>query len=163
MSITKVWTEEDDAALKRLAAEGASAREIGDALGRGRNSICGRAWRLGITLSGMKKPGGKPRKVRPRVPKLKLVPRVQLQQTQQPRVVLPLAEALPVEAAFIPPSPVTWEGLHEGCCKWPVGDLFCGEAAMPRKPYCERHAGMGTQALSRPREVRRPVSRQRYW
>lgn len=163
------WTAEDDAKLKQLATEGASAGEIGERMGRSRNSICGRAWRLGVTLRGAKKPGGKTRlrKDRPNrqyVQKVKLTPRVQpAPQVAAPQP-LPLAEALPVATlAPLPASAVSWDNLQDGCCKWPVGSMFCGAVAMPRKPYCPQHTYESKQALAPPREARRPVPRARYW
>ena len=46
------FTDEDDAAIIRMAGEGRSGSEIGEALGRTRNSIIGRCNRRGIQLRG---------------------------------------------------------------------------------------------------------------
>lgn len=154
------WTIEEDATLKRMADGGASAGDIGIALNKSRNAVCGRAWRLGLTLHGAKKPGGKVRlrKAQPRpvgVKKIKLAPRVQ-------PTALPLAEALPMTVeAPLPVNAVSWADLRDDCCKWPVGSMFCGAKAMPRKPYCPQHTYESRQTVSPPRGARKPTPR--YW
>ena len=59
------FTLEEDAELRRLAAEGLTAREIAVALGTGRdrNTVTGRARLLGVTLARAavgRKPEGEP-------------------------------------------------------------------------------------------------------
>jgi hypothetical protein len=48
--ITRVWTAEDDAKLRQLAAAGASKVRIAAALRRLPNSVRARAKKLGVTL-----------------------------------------------------------------------------------------------------------------
>lgn len=45
-----IWEEEELAILRKMAAEGASASEIGDALGASRNAVIGKCRRCGIKL-----------------------------------------------------------------------------------------------------------------
>lgn len=131
------WAQEDDDRLTSMAASGASGADIAKALQRSRNAVLGRGWRLGISFSGERKPGGKTRQLavngvrKPRVAKRQLFPRVVYTE--------------PVSVQAVPPAndstapPVTLYDLEEGMCKWPVGTMFCGCKAMPRKPYCPQH------------------------
>jgi hypothetical protein len=138
MSKANGWAMEDDAMLRSMAANGASAADIGERLGRSRNSVCGRAWRLGVALRGVLKSGGKERLVgkkrpRPRVAKVRLAPRV-----AQP-VVEEAAVTPPTKLVTVPADAVSWDALKDGCCKWPIEGMFCGAVAMPRKSYCPQH------------------------
>ena len=44
------WTEQQQAALVRLAGEGLTASEIGARIGMTRNAVIGRCWRKGVAL-----------------------------------------------------------------------------------------------------------------
>lgn len=56
----------------------------------------------------------------------------------------PIKRAAPVQPQ--PPKVVTFS--RSGGCSWPIGDPrkddfhFCGEQAMPGKPYCSQHAAI---------------------
>ena len=58
------WSALEDEIMARMAASGKSGSEIGEALGRPRNSVIGRCNRQGIKLRGRKvaNKGGRPRK-----------------------------------------------------------------------------------------------------
>jgi GcrA cell cycle regulator len=142
------WGEKEDGALRAGVLGGKSAKDVADEMGISRNAVLGRAWRLGLNFSGERKPRGKTRQLavngvrRPRVPKVKLAPRVPT----------PAAVAA-LETFTAPPEPqqpvgVTLMDLEEGMCKWPVGDLFCGCKAMRGKPYCPQHTYLSK--LTRP-------------
>ena len=69
----RLWTPEEDAVLRAMAAEKLSASSIGAKMGRSRNSIIGRAHRLKVKLDGRpvkiigERPvGSKPRQPKPR-------------------------------------------------------------------------------------------------
>ena len=51
MSVSWTWDAERHAELVRLAAEGLTAREIGERLGVSRSAVIGRAWRTGVKLA----------------------------------------------------------------------------------------------------------------
>lgn len=44
----RYWTPSEDAKLRQLRMEGYSAALIGDLMGRNRNEVLGRAFRLGL-------------------------------------------------------------------------------------------------------------------
>ena len=48
MALNNEWPEEDVALLRKLWAAGLSQAEIGKKLGRGKNSVAGKADRLGL-------------------------------------------------------------------------------------------------------------------
>jgi len=56
MNRYRYWNEERIEAVRKLAARGLSATEIGAKLGKARGSICNIAWRKKIRLSGGKHP-----------------------------------------------------------------------------------------------------------
>lgn len=130
MTLTRVWGNEDDANLRKLARSGLSAGQIAVKLERTRNAVCGRAWRLNIHLHGTSE--GKPR-----VQKVKLKPRVMAVK----RFVAPSAPLVdpPTNVEARESNPVSLLDLQDGMCKWPVGDFFCGAVALPRRPYCMQH------------------------
>jgi hypothetical protein len=131
------WTSEQDKKLRDGAAAGMSAKEIGDTLNRTRNSILGRAFRLGISMCGDPKPRGKPVTVKPpqnRVANRKVVPRVAVSNVVQ----FPSLAMMCTDADY---KPVSLLDLDDGMCKWPVGDMFCGRRTPSnRDPYCMGHA-----------------------
>ncbi|WP_299941195.1 hypothetical protein [uncultured Nitratireductor sp.] len=60
--IRKGWTAEDDRLMREMALAGRSATDVGDALGRSRNAVLGRATRTGVKFSAT---GGPRKRVRP--------------------------------------------------------------------------------------------------
>lgn len=64
-----LWSKEEDATLRRMAKEGAFAKEIGAVLGRSRMSVQNRAVRIGLSLSigGQRSRIAKVRKITPEI------------------------------------------------------------------------------------------------
>lgn len=127
------WTQEMDETLRTMAAEGKTSTWIGAAVGRSRNSVIGRAKRIGVNLlfrsprgTGVvspivriKVPAAKKRMAPPQ-PAAPVVP-------DEERVGIPLVE------------------LMSYSCRWPVhrdGEeaRFCGAHAYSDFPYCLEHA-----------------------
>ena len=114
-----VWTDERLEELKKLWAKGLSISQIGEALGVSRNSIAGKAHRMGLPKrpSPISKPKAKKPKVEPAVEEQDLPLRLELRQ-------------------------LVWS--RSKCC-WPTGDpkkngfVFCGDMVVPGKPYCLPH------------------------
>ena len=124
------WTDERVEELTRLWDTGRSASEIGKILGVSKNSVVGKAHRL--KLKGRPSPikQGGPKKTR-----------------TKPTIVTPKAApaSAPVPAAPRPAPSYTRRRSRGPDCLWPIGDPgdsdfhFCGDTAVPGKPYCEEH------------------------
>ena len=132
------WTDERIQELGRLWEEGHSASYIGKLLGVSKNAVVGKAHRLKLPArpSPIKQGGAAPRRKQPVPP-----PRPMVKTTVRPLVEV----APPPRPAPRPvPRPVR---RHNGgpSCLWPIGDPsqpdfhFCGDSAVPGKPYCEEH------------------------
>ena len=117
---SNVWTDERLAELKKLWSEGLSISQIGEALGVSRNSIAGKAHRMGL----------------PKRPSPITAPRVA---RSKPVEVATPSRDLPLRMEL---RQLEWS--RSKCC-WPTGDprkvgfLFCGDAIVPGKPYCLKH------------------------
>ena len=145
------WNEETIARIRALWDEGHSTAEIGRRMGITKNAVVGKAHRLNLPP--------RPSPIR-RVPGEARAPR----RNPVKRVVGPTLPALPSQVAvsaparpaLVPrpgvalravPAQPRPAGRVQACC-WPLGDpgtptfRFCGDAAMPAKPYCEDHAAL---------------------
>jgi GcrA cell cycle regulator len=144
---TRDWSDCEMALLEQLwSTVGPSGHpmttlEIGQRLGRPKNSIVGKAHRM--RLPARPSPMGKGTLLyRPGAPPLphlstpRAVPKA-------PRVTLPslAAEALPPSAPAFVPRPF---GAVRACC-WPFGEpgsrdfRFCDAPSLPAKVYCHEH------------------------
>lgn len=140
---TPDWSDAQKAALTKLWGEGATARQIGLAIGRSRAAVCGMARRLNLQA----------RQVQVHAPTKS---KAQIHATSGHRVhrgmgmmglTLPVApshgyaKGAAWEALEGPP-PVSLVDLEPGMCKWPIGEgkpfLFCGHPAT-NGSYCEHH------------------------
>jgi GcrA cell cycle regulator len=116
---SNVWTDDRLAELKKLWDEGLSISQIGVALGVSRNSIAGKAHRMGLP----KRPSPISK---PKAAKL------------EPAAVM-VERDLPLRLEL---RQLVWS--RNKCC-WPTGDpkkngfVFCGEVVLPGKPYCLPH------------------------
>jgi GcrA cell cycle regulator len=138
------WNEEMDAILKRMAAEKATAAQIGEAVGKTRNAVIGRAHRKGVKLLSPK-----------------------LNQSQRVRSVTPARVVfVKKKEPWAPPTgerpkaQVITLAFKSAKCKWPIGHpgeadfKFCEAATVPGCPYCPEHRLIAYQP---PRErVRQP-------
>ncbi|MEO3431012.1 GcrA family cell cycle regulator [Pelagibius sp. CAU 1746] len=135
------WTEERVAELMRLWEAGRSASEIGRLLGVSKNSVVGKAHRMKLKArpSPIKRGATPPvrRSVAAAMPKPAAQVSVAPRQVQE----RPVAPA----PARRPARPVARSGGKGPSCLWPIGDPgdqdfhFCGEPAVPGKPYCDEH------------------------
>lgn len=134
------WTEERVAELMRLWEAGRSASEIGRLLGVSKNSVVGKAHRMKLKArpSPIKR-GGASQMRRPAVTAAK--PTAQPQPAPKRVVQRPVA-ATPVQRPAKAVARASGKGPN---CLWPIGDPgdqdfhFCGEPAVPGKPYCDEH------------------------
>ena len=114
-----VWNDERLNELKKLWAEGLSISQIGEALGVSRNSIAGKAHRMGL----------------PKRPSPISKPKVDTANTE----LVVEEQGLPLRLEL---RQLIWS--RNKCC-WPTGDpkkngfLFCSDTVVPGKPYCLTH------------------------
>ncbi len=124
MENNTVWNEKNLERLKKLWDEGLPITKIGLELGVSRNSIAGKAHRLGLPKrnSPISK-SGEPRKNKS----------INNFET---------SKELPLKILL---REVEWS--RNRCC-WPIGDpklpgfSFCGTSIMPGRPYCEEHSNL---------------------
>lgn len=143
------WTDERVALLKRLWGEGRTAAEIAKELGGiTRNAVIGKAHRLKLS-----------RRVSPIQQNNKKAPA----KTAAPKAKKPEVARM-TRPAVKPVEPVEMMGLSLAelgpkQCRWPSGDPksenfgFCGCTVAPGMPYCEAHAKMAYQTVSRSRAL----------
>ena len=128
MENNSVWDEKNLERLKKLWDEGLPITKIGMELGVSRNSIAGKAHRLGLPKrnSPISK-SGEPRKN-------KSISNFET------------SKELPLKILL---REVEWS--RNRCC-WPIGDpklpgfSFCGTSIMPGRPYCEEHSNLAYTA-----------------
>jgi hypothetical protein len=130
--LNMIWTTKDDDRLRKLWEAGKTGSEIGAIMGNSRSSILARARR--INLPSRQPTGGKPPKPRN--------PAIHYNWEQRAEVANKLYGT---GKALI--------DLKTSECHWPVGDIksgltFCGAAAKPGKPYCEKHHACATKPSS---------------
>jgi GcrA cell cycle regulator len=131
------WTQEQIADLMRLWNEGLSTSEIGKRLGITKNAVVGKAHRLHLSArpSPIKRVALRLPLVKPALPKPAM--------TTAP-VASPAAQPAPQTAPTSAPKRAVEMTPHS--CRWPIGHPgdsgfhFCGDSALPGKPYCSTHA-----------------------
>jgi hypothetical protein len=147
------WTKEDDEILRREWAEGMDSRQIALLLSESRtkNSIIGRAHRLGLGIHSRAHARGK----RPTREKKAGV------------IFTPVSSTKPIAIESLSP-PLIVSGLHDewltwpaepverdnnNGCRWPVGekaledDFFCGMPKINGCSYCVEHKKRAYQPL----------------
>ena len=156
------WTEDTIARLRVFWRDGFSTAEIGRRMGTTKNSVVGKAHRLGLP------PRPSPIRGKGSTPRLPAPARTRGLSRSPPRPVAdslppkrpprpPAAPQTPPARADPPPPPpalckperpaLPRPALRQPCC-WPIGHpgrpgfRFCDADAMPRKPYCAEHAGL---------------------
>ena len=117
------WTSEDDANLKKFAEAGYTSTQAGDAMGRTRNSILGRAHRLGISFKFVKEKQPIPIVVEGKRPEPVVVKVVKKLRKHPPRG--RLYESL--------------LRLRNDQCRWPLETTFCDAAKLSDASYCAEH------------------------
>ena len=155
------WTEQRDAELRILLADGKSAREAAEKIGCTRNACIGRSRRLDIRSSAPsnsrpKKPKETPKPKAAPIPK----PEVPMPKPQvSHRVELVFGdETLELKPLFAG-APEAIMALRPSSCRFPLGDplkddfMFCGETTLVGRTYCDCHMGIaygpGTQSERR--------------
>lgn len=155
MTEQRDWSDEDIDTLRTMRAEGKSARQIGIAIGRTRNSVIGKLNRLG--LCAPMEHG----RIRRKVPR---------------KVTCSVAPKKSNVYVFVPPEPIAEEpvfhldpaaevdllSLRPNLCHWPMwtGDVpldekrYCGQQRGDHPSYCGFHKKM-SESLQPVRKRRR--------
>jgi GcrA cell cycle regulator len=151
------WTDEMRDRLAVLWKDQNSASVIADKIFNEfgvvftRNAVIGKVHRLKLTGQGAvgtvarkgesKKPRQKPKLAPIPAPKQPTVENF----IQAVAPILAFAPLEEIEVAIPITGRVTLEGLRSCHCRWPCGDprdenfSYCGDAAVPGKPYCAAH------------------------
>ena len=124
MNSKNIWDESKLKELEDLWEQGHPISKIGEILGVSRNSVAGKAHRMGLPKrnSPISK-SGDPRK-------------------NQVSNVAEKNKSLPLKIML---RNVEWS--RNRCC-WPIGDpklpgfAFCGTSIIPGRPYCEEHSNL---------------------
>ncbi len=131
--MTFKWTDENVQKLKKMLANGKSAREIAEELGGiSRNSVIGKAHRIGVSAQNEKK------KVKPASP-TKEVKKKTESSAKPTNQVIHISQAT--------------SRSSENNCQWPIGDpgtsefRFCSEFAKPGRPYCSEHCNIAYRKI----------------
>lgn len=169
------WTDDEDKRLIELCALGLVHREIGERIGRPRNSCISRARRLGV--SNGRQTGSQQK----RKPKAKTAPKsaskkpkgngtyfgvaggltkAELAARKVADKALPDVEASEEAKEVESPEPVTLLEREDHQCCWPIGDprfddfRYCGnETKDGHADYCEGHAGVSRQGVPRRKKI----------
>lgn len=164
------WTDDRVEILKKLWLEGRTASQIASELGGvTRNAVIGKVHRLGLSgrPSPIKRKARKNTEARKAAPKKRAVNTKAVSTTKTARKVTAVQKPstnvvkLPNrDDSFVPANGgKTMMELRESMCKWPMGDpkseefRFCGCKAVESLPYCEHHAMIAYQNVSKRRKV----------
>lgn len=140
------WTEEQMTRLVELNDKGLSAAEIAANLGKSKNAVLGKLFRLRGGRVGNR------RVTVARIPRGKSLPPVKrfVYTTQPPLPPISLADG----------AGIAITDLQAGMCKWPIGDpkqpdfRFCGHPQHEGKPYCTAHCAIAYEpARTRARDA----------
>lgn len=160
------WTDERVENLKKLWAEGLSASQIAGRLGGvTRNAVIGKVHRLGLSGRATTSRAKPARTHKHKAARQNNAPRLGLFSNSNTamRSITTTPDA-PREEPFrshyveldIPMDErVDLVDLKESQCRWPIGDPqenefhFCGKDKSDGNPYCEYHAEIAFQPLSR--------------
>jgi GcrA cell cycle regulator len=142
------WSDWKIGRLRELIGAGLSASEVGKQLGVSKNSVIGKAERIGLKLMRHHPPRPKPPKTRPVKPEAPPPkPRPPPRQHPPPDQLDALKDSFDGNdtgsfALFSVPS--------TGCL-WPIGDpasgdfRYCGAKRQHPRPYCAEHAKIAYQ------------------
>ena len=139
--MSRTWTDEAVAILRRLAAERQSATEIGEVLGVSRSTVLGKAHRLKISLTGGRN-GFTTSDGRPKSRVHRARPDRVIVAKQRPKLPPKLLPPRP-DYAIKPSLNLTIMELDSRSCRWIEGDRpyrYCGHTNDGNGPYCPGHS-----------------------
>ena len=129
------WTPDQVSKLKELYGKGNTAGQIAAIIGKTRNSIIGKGFRLKLSAKSI-----------PKNNNLKHVSQRKENTTQSGRKTRKSKfKSLLLDKNFEPENPKSLEELHDNICRWPIGHpnepnfYFCGRKSMKDFSYCKLH------------------------
>jgi GcrA cell cycle regulator len=140
------WPEWRVVRLRELIGAGLSASEVGRELGVSKNSVIGKAERIGLKLMRHHPPRPKPPKLRPikpAAPPLPPKPRPPPRPPDPPDALMNQFDGDTGSFALF--------GVPPSGCMWPIGDpaspdfRYCGAKRQHPHPYCAEHAKVAFQ------------------
>lgn len=152
----KPWTQADDDLLRKLHRK-LSTYLIADRLGRTKNSIIGRIWRLNLSSHR----SWQPEKCRPRPQQARSSKPEVVMQHRKPQSAPKPPQAPPPESVWQPLEgiqPVLFIDLDHEHCRWPVEGGYCGCQRSDGSSYCSTHRAIAGSPAPAVRMVRQPVS-----
>lgn len=144
-----IWDPERDEKLRELARLGHSASQIAQLIGCAtRNSVCGRAWRLGVKIgSGERRNarmGGR-KKGPQRLTQMFRAPRFRIVQLPRPREI---AQSVAAAAEITASLNLSILEIGRAQCRYATTDdhpfLFCGHPTFGESSYCAHHHALCT-------------------
>ena len=143
------WTPDQVSKLKELYGKGNTAGQIAAIIGKTRNSIIGKSFRLKLSA-----------KSSPKNNNLKHVSLRQENATQPGRKTRKSKfKSLLLDKDFEPENPKSLEELHDNICRWPIGHpnepnfYFCGRKSMKDFSYCRLHVLYAFQPKNKKEDV----------
>ena len=129
------WTPEKVSKLIELWGKGSTAGQIAAIIGKTRNSIIGKGFRLKLSTKFIKKNNN-----------IKQVSQLHNNAPQPERKTRKSKfKSLLLDKNFEPENPKSLEELHDEICRWPIGHpdeqdfYFCGRKSMKNFSYCKLH------------------------
>ncbi len=129
------WTPDQVSKLKELYGKGNTAGQIAAIIGKTRNSIIGKGFRLKLSAKSIPKNNN---------PKHILQREENNTQTEK-KTRKSKFKSLLLDKDFEPENPKSLEELHDNICRWPIGHpnepnfYFCGRKSMKDFSYCKLH------------------------
>lgn len=154
--LSKMWTEDDTAKLRELWTAKYSGQQIANELGKTRNAVLGKVFRLGLEERGSPQNIADARS-RKRAKKLKADPH----QREAVARIVPLFDDEPEhvpECTAFKADPEEIAGRRDKC-QFPTGDpgrpnfRYCGGQSIKGQPYCKQH--MGVAYINKPSRLGR--------
>jgi GcrA cell cycle regulator len=156
---TMEWTNDRIDELRRLWGQGQTASRIAELLGGvTRNAVIGKAHRLGLRgrPSPIRREEGQPSAPRPARSTASATALADELTREASAPAVEASQPLPPLPAEAPPAPPAGKTARNGskACSWPMGDPkqpgfhFCGDEAVPGRPYCAAHCSQAYQRKS---------------
>ena len=129
------WTPDQVIKLKELYGKGNTAGQIAAIIGRTRNSIIGKSFRLKLSAKSIPKNNNFKQTLQ------------NLENASQPerKTRRNKFKSLLLDKNFESENPKSLEELHDEICRWPIGHpnepdfYFCGRKSMNDFSYCKLH------------------------